>query len=60
VNECADVSNNRVSPFARRHDTVDNIIASDEDFSRVMQLLESGHLNPLEPGIFDPVFYSDQ
>jgi len=36
----------------------DAIIASDEDFSRVMQLLESGHFNLFEPGIFDPVIAS--
>ncbi len=31
------------------------IIAADEDFSRVMRLLESGHFNQFEPGIFDPI-----
>ncbi len=36
----------------------DAIIASDEAFSRVMQLLESGHFNLFEPGIFDPVVWS--
>lgn len=34
------------------------IIDSDEDFSRVMQLLESGHFNRFEPGILDPVIQS--
>ncbi|MEY3880463.1 MAG: hypothetical protein RIQ94_1259 [Pseudomonadota bacterium] len=29
------------------------IIALDEDLQRVMQLLESGHFNQFEPGIFD-------
>jgi starch phosphorylase len=36
----------------------DAIIASDEAFSRVMRLLESGHFNLFEPGIFDPVVSS--
>ena len=31
------------------------IIDADEDFARVMQLLESGHFNRFEPGILDPV-----
>jgi starch phosphorylase len=31
------------------------IIAADHDFSRVMRLLESGHFNRFEPGLFDPV-----
>lgn len=31
------------------------IIDADEDFTRVMQLIESGHFNTFEPGIFDPV-----
>jgi len=31
------------------------IIEADEDFSRVMQLLESGHFNRFEPNVFDPV-----
>ena len=31
------------------------IIAADEDLRRVMHLLESGHFNLFEPGIFDPV-----
>lgn len=34
------------------------IIESDPDFSRVMQLLESGHFNLFEPGIFNPVIAS--
>ena len=34
------------------------IIAADEDFSRVMQLLESGHFNHFEPGIFDSIIQS--
>ncbi len=32
-----------------------NIIESDEDFKRVMHLLESGHFSRFEPGCLDPV-----
>ena len=31
------------------------IIAGDPDLKRVMDLLESGHFNQFEPGLFDPV-----
>lgn len=34
------------------------IIAADEDFSRVMQLLESGHFNLFEQGLFDDIIGS--
>jgi len=34
------------------------IIAGDEDLVRVMHLLESGHFNQFEPGIFDPIIQS--
>jgi starch phosphorylase len=34
------------------------IIDGDEDLRRVMQLLESGHFNLFEPGIFDPIIQS--
>ena len=34
------------------------IIDSDPDFKRVMQLLESGHFNHFEPGIFDAIIQS--
>ncbi|MBI3901803.1 MAG: glycogen/starch/alpha-glucan phosphorylase [Nitrosomonadales bacterium] len=34
------------------------IIDGDEDLQRVMQLLESGHFNMFEPGIFDSVIQS--
>jgi starch phosphorylase len=34
------------------------IIAADEDLHRVMRLLESGHFNLFEPGIFDPIIQS--
>jgi len=43
---------------ARRQYDPDTVIASDESFSRVMKLLESGHFNLFEPGIFDPVIGS--
>ena len=32
------------------------VIADDLDFTRVMQLLESGHFNMLEPGLFDSYY----
>ncbi len=32
-----------------------SIIEGDEDFRRVMHLLESGHFNRFEPGVLDPV-----
>ena len=32
-----------------------DIIAQDEDLARVMQLLECGHFNLFEPGIFQPI-----
>lgn len=32
-----------------------NIIENDEDLRRVMQLLECGHFNLFEPGLFDPI-----
>jgi starch phosphorylase len=34
------------------------IIDGDDDFSRVMGLLESGHFNHFEPGIFDAIIQS--
>ncbi|MEO6975787.1 MAG: glycogen/starch/alpha-glucan phosphorylase [Gallionella sp.] len=34
------------------------IIGSDEDLRRVMQLLGSGHFNQFEPHIFDPIIHS--
>jgi starch phosphorylase len=39
----------------RSHYDPKSIIAGDEDLRRVMQLLESGHFNQFEPGIFDPI-----
>ncbi|MDO8861701.1 glycogen/starch/alpha-glucan phosphorylase [Haliea sp. E1-2-M8] len=41
---------------ARRQDyDPDALIAADQDLARVMQLLDSGHFNLLEFGIFDPI-----
>ena len=41
---------------ARRHNYDPGaLIAADQDLARVMQLLDSGHFNLLEFGIFDPV-----
>ena len=34
------------------------IIEADDDFGRVMQLLEGGHFNRFEPGILDPIMQS--
>ncbi len=34
------------------------IIDADEDFSRVMHLLDSGHFSRFEPGVLDPVIQS--
>ncbi|MGA8204968.1 MAG: glycogen/starch/alpha-glucan phosphorylase [Woeseiaceae bacterium] len=34
------------------------IIEADEDFSRVMYLIESGHFNRFEPGVLDPIVRS--
>lgn len=45
-------------PKARKNYKPDAMIAGDQDFSRVMQLLESGHFNLFEPGIFDSVVAS--
>jgi starch phosphorylase len=36
----------------------EKIIAGDEDLKRVMHLLESGHFNLFEPGIFDDIIQS--
>jgi starch phosphorylase len=42
----------------RGHYNPDAIIAQDEDLARVMHLLECGHFNLFEPGIFDPIIHS--
>jgi starch phosphorylase len=34
------------------------LIEADADFKRVMSLLESGHFNHFEPGLFDPVIHA--
>ncbi len=34
------------------------IVAADPDLARVMHLLESGHFNLFEPGLFEPVIHS--
>ncbi|MDJ0939440.1 MAG: glycogen/starch/alpha-glucan phosphorylase [Woeseiaceae bacterium] len=39
----------------RGHYDPNAIINGDENFSRVMHLLESGHFNRFEPGVLDPV-----
>ena len=39
----------------RGHYDPQAIISADEDFSRVMQLLESKHFNRFEPGVMDPI-----
>jgi starch phosphorylase len=43
---------------ARPHYNPQAIIEDDEDLSRVMALLESGHFNAGEPRIFDPIIDS--
>lgn len=43
---------------ARTNYDPDAIIAADEDLSRVMHLLESGHFSQFEPGIFEPIAHS--
>ena len=40
---------------ARNNYDPNTIIDADSNLSRVMHLLESGHFNLLEPGLFDPV-----
>ena len=42
----------------RQNYNPDKTIADDADFTRVMELLESGHFNLFEPGIFDSVVSS--
>lgn len=39
----------------RGHYDPNAIIAADEDLSRVMKLLECGHFNQFEPGLFAPI-----
>jgi starch phosphorylase len=40
---------------ARRSYDPNALIAADPDLARVMALLESGHFNQFEPGLFDPI-----
>jgi glycogen phosphorylase len=40
---------------ARRAYDPDAIIAADADLKRVMDLIESGHFNQFEPGLFEPI-----
>ncbi len=42
----------------RRHYDPHQIVAGDEDLARVIHLLESGHFNTAEPGIFDDILGS--
>lgn len=42
----------------RSHYTPNAMIEQDNDLKQVMQLLESGHFNQFEPGIFDPIIES--
>jgi starch phosphorylase len=42
----------------RRHYDPSSIIHTDEDLHRVMMLLESGHFNQFEPGLFDDIINS--
>jgi len=46
-----------VDDLRHRYDP-SGIIEADEDFRRVMRLLESGHFNRFEPGVFDAVIRS--
>jgi starch phosphorylase len=43
---------------AYHHYDPNAVIASDEDLQRVMHLLECGHFNQFEPGIFNPILNS--
>ncbi|KFI22151.1 glycogen/starch/alpha-glucan phosphorylase [Nitrosococcus oceani] len=43
---------------ARQHYNPNGVIAGDEELQRVMHLLECGHFNQFEPGIFNPILNS--
>jgi starch phosphorylase len=45
-------------PEQRKNYHPEEIVAADADFTRVMELLKSGHFNLFEPGIFDSVIAS--
>jgi glycogen phosphorylase len=42
----------------RRHYDPNALIAADADLGRVMALLESGHFNRFEAGLFDPIIHA--
>ncbi|MET0377695.1 MAG: glycogen/starch/alpha-glucan phosphorylase [Spongiibacteraceae bacterium] len=42
----------------RRHYNPDAFIMADQRFSDVMALLENGHFNRFEPGLFDPIVHA--
>ena len=42
----------------RAHYNPNALIEADKDLKRVMNLLESGHFNQFEPGLFDPVIHA--
>jgi len=42
----------------RSHYDPESVINGNEDLRRVMHLLESGHFNQFEPGIFDPIIHA--
>ena len=42
----------------RRHYDPEQIIATDYNLKRVLQLLQSGHFNLFEPGLFEPIINS--
>ena len=44
--------------MARGHYDPNAIIEQDDDLARVMHLMECGHFNLFEPGIFDPIIQS--
>jgi len=43
---------------ARHSYNPDKIISEDEDFTKVMSLLESGYFNCFEKGVFDPIVHA--
>ncbi len=42
-------------PAVRENYDPQSIIEADKDFSRVMRLLDNGHFNQFEPGMFDAI-----
>ena len=42
----------------RKHYNPQSIIEADEELNRVMNLLECGHFNQFEPGLFDPILHA--